>query len=428
MRMTMTMMNSSSSSSSSNFTFFQAFDDYASHRHNIFPHKVHLAEMNPTIAKLPDRYLTDPKWLQAFGSNSGGRGGSSNDNTGRGWGSRSEGVGIPLYIATYRVTEYHDCFQSSHTLAIKFGGDYPNWLVKKRHQKLNYLGLALLDENLDIVTDITVTLEGIQSSNRRGKEGIFIKKYEDYRVFNLRGGNNSWNGNGDGDNDHEQLYLTTYASIVPIQLSLLSYNNNNNTTPLPNSVELPPAFPSKVSSSNKSSSLSPSFRVWARDYVSCTGSDVHAKNLMYFDKSISTTNTSPTTTTITSTNSTRRNPTKKEIRVVYFPNIPINVHSVDLDQKCNMTLNANNPPNRFQQISPPLPSFDTMDKEMFKNFEHNDLSGQRGSGCCTRIQKNQIPTAVATTATTTTKTSPSSHNNNNDDDGDEDKNEDEDIL
>jgi len=141
---------------------------------------------------------------------------------------------------------------------------------------------------------------------------------------------------------------------------------------------------------------------------------------MYFDKSISTTNTSPTTTTITSTNSTRRNPTKKEIRVVYFPNIPINVHSVDLDQKCNMTRNADNPPNRFQQISPPLPSFDTMDKEMFKNFEHNDLSGQRGSGCCTRIQKNQIPTAVATTATTTTKTSPSSHNNNKDDDDDDD--------
>jgi len=145
---------------------------------------------------------------------------------------------------------------------------------------------------------------------------------------------------------------------------------------------------------------------------------------MYFDKSISTTNTSPTTTTITSTNSTRRNPTKKEIRVVYFPNIPINVHSVDLDQKCNMTLNANNPPNRFQQISPPLPSFDTMDKEMFKNFEHNDLSGQRGSGCCTRIQKNQIPTTVATTATTTTKTSPSSHNNNNDDDDDDDVDDD----
>ena len=226
-------------------------------------------------------------------------------------------------------------------------------MEQKRHQKLNYLGLALLNENLDIITDITVTLEGIQSSNRSGREGIFIKRYEDYRVFNLRGGNNTWNGNGDGNDDHEQLYLTTYASIVPIQLSLLSYNNNNNnnnnTTPLPNSVELPPAFPSKVSSSNKSSSSSPSFRVWARDYVSCTGSAVSAKNLMYFDKSISTTNTSPTT--ITSTNSTRRNPTKKEIRVVYSPNTPLEVHSVDLDQKCNMTRNnatSNPPADRFQ--------------------------------------------------------------------------------
>ena len=62
--------------------------------------------MNPTIAKLPDMYLTDPEWLQAFDSNSG----SSNDNKGGGEGSRSGGVGIPLYIATYRVTEYHNCF------------------------------------------------------------------------------------------------------------------------------------------------------------------------------------------------------------------------------------------------------------------------------------------------------------------------------
>ena len=64
---------------------------------------------------------------------------------------------------------------------------------------------------------------------------------------------------------------------------------------------------------------------------------------------------------------------------------------------------------------------------MFKNFEHNDLLGQRGSGCCTRIQKNQIPTAVATT-TTTTKTTPSSHNNNNNNNNNDDDDVDDDTL
>lgn len=376
-----------SPNNNTNKSFSEAFDDYASVRNNTFPHKMHFAEMNPTIAKLPERYLNDPEWLRAFGR-------SGSDDKDQDHKRNHKGGGevlpqLPLYIATYRVTEIHNCFNNNHSLLVKFGNDYPDW--NKRHRrgrlKSEYLGVALLDENLDIITDITVTLFG----------GIFGKKdYEDYRVFNLRGGSDSANGD-----EREQLYLSTFEYIVPIQLSLLS-NNDNNTKPIPplsDFLEIPPAFPSYVSSSKRSLS-SPSFQLWARNYTSCAQGNRRAKNLMYFDKS---TSTSPA----------------KEMRVVDFQN-PMRVHSVDLDQKCNASLKEQPPYlDALQGKKPPpaRPSFDTMDKELFgENFGNDFLSGERGSGCCTRIQKNQIPAI-------TTKTTPSGHNktnNNNNDDDDDD--------
>ena len=67
---------------------------------------------------------------------------------------------MPLYVATYRVTNQIGCIPS-HVLAIKFGGDYSHW--QGTRPKTEYLGVALLDHNLDIVADHSVHVPKIQN-------------------------------------------------------------------------------------------------------------------------------------------------------------------------------------------------------------------------------------------------------------------------
>lgn len=323
-----------------NVNVTKALDLYASDVNNTFPNKHHLAEINPSIAKLPQSVLSDEEWLQTFG------GGDNNKDS------------MPLYVATYRVTNQMACIPS-HTLAIKFGGDYSHW--RGTRPKTEYLGVALLDHKLDIVADITVSV--FQQYR------IFKKEYEDYRVFNLRSG---------GEENKEQLYLTTYNSIVPIQLTLSrTKQKENNKPPINGYVRFPPAFP--LSSPNSREEIS--FQIWTRSFPSCIAPD--GKNLLYFDEMDSTTS---------------KGVIRSKTGVLYFPsNNPNPVFLGDLTQRCNTTKQpASKLPYMTRLLKePPLyppPSFQTMDQEIYPN--RNDLfTSDRGSACCIQVQEYQIPIA-----------------------------------
>ena len=161
-----------------NITIADALDRYANNTNNVFPQKHHLAEFNPSVAKLPKSYLTNDKWLQTFGGN----------------GSQ------PIYLATYRISNFMACYFGLKLNKIKFNNDYNNWMRTK--PKTEFIGFALLNSELDIVADITV--------NFGFKRGVFGKNYQDFRIFNLRG----------GDGEKEMLYISTFDFIVPIQLTL----------------------------------------------------------------------------------------------------------------------------------------------------------------------------------------------------------------
>mmetsp|Transcript_17951 Transcript_17951/g.20738 ORF Transcript_17951/g.20738 Transcript_17951/m.20738 type:complete len:619 (-) Transcript_17951:145-2001(-) len=315
--------NGSQTNGNNRFNVQQALDTYASDPKNIWPSKLHLFEINPSIAKLPQSYRRDPEWTRAFPR-------------------------VPMYIASYRVTDLHTCLDG----AIKHGGDWHAW--KKTMKKTEHLGLALLDENLNILTDITLTM-------RKGKGwGLFGPNFQDYRIFKLRGGK---------DNE-EELYLSVYHFMVPLRLSVGS------PEPPDGFLELPPAFP-------KHNPPEPTFRAFARSYVSCS-LRWQGKNLLYFDEP-NEGEGQPSTTT----------------RVVEWPKgNPNRVLPVDLETKCNTSNIPFQAPYeealKNSKIPFPRPSFRSVHHRKYQ--DDKIFKPDRGNACCTRVARKKIPLEPALAA------------------------------
>ncbi len=321
-----------------------AFVQYASNPNNTFPQKYHLAEINPSIARLPQKYLTNDEWLRAFDP------------------SGNQSHNIPLYVSTYRITIQHNCIiglqggegtfgGENH---IKFNFDYGNW--RKTKPKNEFIGFALLNSELEIVAEIAVDCISTQ---------IFKRNYEDFRVFNLRG----------GDGKSEQLYLTSEEAIVPIELVLPDSQSTNEIKGYKKL--LPPSMFDPYSSNQEE----PKFTVWHRDQTSC--SEWKGKNFLYFDEM----------TAISKENSTSAD-AHFETKLLYWPSKNPNiVHSVDLNEGCKKW-NKNYFDSSTEQIPPqPKASFQTMEGELpnQNKVEKFLFTGDRGSACCIRVPRDQIP-------------------------------------
>mmetsp|Transcript_2843 Transcript_2843/g.7807 ORF Transcript_2843/g.7807 Transcript_2843/m.7807 type:complete len:584 (+) Transcript_2843:123-1874(+) len=331
----------------SDWNVSEALDRYVANPNNTFPQKLHLAETNPSLARLPAAYKKDPAWTRAFSSS-------------------------VVYLASYRVTDLHNCFGHGYQVPILYGGNWSHWRYLRTGKKWAYkaktehLGIALLDADLNVIADVTVMV----------KDVMFKEHFEDYRIFNLRGGQ---------DND-EELYLTTFGNIVPIRVSVQNNNETGNDLAPPTGfVELPQAFPGSPSQ--------PPFRVFIRSYYSCPPKDSQwsgrIKNLMYFDEPDEN---AKTTTT----------------RFVSMPSvIPNRVYPVDLEQKCNESIRMEAPyiNRKLERNAPPYPdpSFRAVHNRRYQ--DHEVFLNDRGSACCTRIPRNRIrldPSMEALYPTSTT--------------------------
>ncbi len=320
-------------------------ETYASDPNNVFPNKLHLYEYNPSIAVLPKQYQTNKDWIRHLGPD------------------RS-----PVYVASYRVAHETNCYDHETTISL-WDGD---WNRLRNHES-DFLGISILDRNLDILVDATFDVSRLEGTKR-----LFFE-YGDYRVQNLG----------------EQLYLSTAMYIVPFELSLAIHDASSSPTNTDNLQgwgskipydfrEMKLAFPSRDDRDSKS------LRLWVRRFASCPpggkiwvparpGVAKSAKNLLYF------------ATPSTSNNNT-------VIRAMLWPrHNPNSVQTVDVSKRCPNFM----PPDWTEQEAKlypqggprqmqPDPSFETIDTQLFPQQQQSLFVQDRGSACCTRITAKSI--------------------------------------
>ncbi|KAG7365840.1 hypothetical protein IV203_028510 [Nitzschia inconspicua] len=319
--------------------------EYASQPHHQWPHKLHLFEMNPCIAILPRSYQESLRRNHTDSSSS----------------------PLPVYIVVYRVTHKHNCYDGNINIQL-LGG---NW----NPTSTDYLGVALLDRQLNILMDSTLNLFNHP----------VLPHLNDYRIYNL----------------NEQLYLTSVNHIVPLYLKINDNNNSSNNvttttsgTVDPSWVPVPLAFINDENNNNNNNittknasaaAVTPPFRVWLRNYTSCPvyGQKGSSKNLLYFvsrnSDSINGNHTSNDNNNNKKKNTKHNTRNSTPIRVIHYPRSnPNDVRNVELDTPCGQ-----------QTITPfdenarewyPQSSFDTIDRQLFPRSVL--FLADRGSACC----------------------------------------------
>lgn len=352
------------------------YGEYAANPDHVWPKKLHLFEYNPSIAKLPEYYHENELWRRVFRDPDG----SSNSNS-----------TIPLYVSVYRVNHRHNCYDGPTNERI-FGGSWKA-INNGEINQTDYIGVSLMDADLNVVLDTTVTLAPISYHTRNN--GQLLGKYNDYRLFNLG----------------EKLYLTTMQQIVPIELELVvdsGGSNPSNNKDFPNTIpkdylEIPLAFrnnePNGVTEEqapvtgkqNPGRARGASLRVWVRKMSSCPlGSNQikgklpkrdnysGAKNFLYFN----------------------RDPEKDTAKAMFYPRFnPNDVRDVDLNARCDQKTRHGDSP--FPVGIQPIDSFETIDKLKYPGEYENLFMNDRGSACCVRVKKNQIhPTILETNSST----------------------------
>ena len=335
---------------------------YASNPDHVWPKKLHLYELNPCIARLPRHYRDNKTWRVLFGENS----------------------KLPYYVASYRVTHWNNCHDESTQLKL-LGGSWDN---RNKMEKTDYLGISLMDIDLNVLVDTTVDLKGIQNRNDRAPSFVV---YDDFRLLNM----------------DETLYLTSKTFIAPIQLSLTTRDVTatfSTTRTLveeeerkvpDNYLEIPPAFDidDRIPSGGGegegegAGKKDTALRIWIRRFSSCpvgpsdnpidrTKRAASSKNLLYFG--VNTTGDGTTA------------------RAVWHPrHNPNDVRRVDLDEPCNRDVRPGEEQTRFRVPWPtplqPILSLETIERKLYPNHTRDQLFHEdRGSACCTRIRTETL--------------------------------------
>ena len=133
---------------------------YFSDNDNVYPARRYFFEFNPSIVILPKSQRTIHKGI---------------------------------YLASFRVSTCHDCVHNTNDYEKMVNGP------KSAVSHTEYLGLAILDENLTILQEIVVNMKEI------------MHRFQDPRLFLL----------------NDQLYIGSYHSIRPLWLTLPTMDKKN---------------------------------------------------------------------------------------------------------------------------------------------------------------------------------------------------------
>lgn len=306
------------SSSSQEESSQELLSEFLSKQENIFPKRKYLFEFNPSIIALPQNQIPILHYPTA------------------------------LYLASYRVSTVHNCFNDENKLKYLNG----TWKYRERTY-IDYLGLAVLDSNLTILQDIVVN-----------PKQYMYNKVEDFRLFVLQ----------------DQMYIASLRSIHPIWI----VPPPNATTPNVPQIEygthrdLSQSFedatvllsPYYNDSSTDDNNTDNTLIVYMRKMPSCTkdkNTALSGKNLNYFVDS--------------------NNRTMLEIMPMKEK------EEIDLNMSCKIVKRQGQqkeypPPNLIQSNqSLPASSFGTTDELAMadKNIKDALYTEERGSICCVMI-------------------------------------------
>jgi hypothetical protein len=134
---------------------------YFSMKENVHPARMYFFEFNPSIVQLPKSQKTS-------------------DDT--------------VYLASFRVSTCHNCIPDRNDYIRMMNG--PRSSVKKH---LEYLGLAVLNGDLEIVKEIVVSVKGVMNN------------FQDPRLFLL----------------NDQLYVGSYQNLRPLWLTSATASTND---------------------------------------------------------------------------------------------------------------------------------------------------------------------------------------------------------
>ena len=283
---------------------FRNLTEYLQQPENQYPQKLHVFETNPSITTLPPRYQIPFN------------------------GGRS------TYLASYRLLHKHNCFGHTERGLMYGGGD---WEIAKKIPRTNYLGLAILADDLTILADVVVLMNQTVISH------VAYKKYSDVRLFTI----------------HDHLYLSSSTNIGRLQLQLPGSPNNKVS---PTSAGLDGEY---VQLEHLDTDLQ--FAVHLHRKPSCPAryskSEQASKNLLYF---------------VDDDNNTM---------VEYWPSSnPNRVRAVDLKKECRRQRSDQDVEvGREAKPRDVNVSFNNFHEERFPKHVKALLTGDRGSACCVRM-------------------------------------------
>jgi len=291
-----------------------------------FPQRRYFFEYNPTILALPKDMIA--AWTTTIPSQNHRKDCDDMDDDDR-----------PAYIASYRVSTSQSCFPTNITLRL-LGN---SWSHRKPNQ-VDYLGIALLNNNLEVLVD-TVVDPPLDKFGPR----------EDFRLFWLR----------------DKIYLSSFCHLVPLHLqwthndkekeTLQEQFTANNTNKNDDGWYVAPRAFNTTTAPSSSSSL---VILLGHNQTTCTHKDRErflAKNIRYF--------VNPQTNQIVSESQVMDPRLLHTIRLEGVPDPKDDV----LDQGGD---------------TPLIPSFASrieVDMVQHYNYWGSPLSGDRGSACCVSI-------------------------------------------
>ncbi|KAL3916441.1 MAG: hypothetical protein SGILL_005177 [Bacillariaceae sp.] len=241
----------------------------------------------------------------------------------------------PLYLAAYRVTDQHVCLLEPQSRYLMQGN---RWGIGNNHQ--NYLGLALLDSELQIIEDVTVQTKAA------------LGDFEDPRLFVL----------------HGDVYVGSFRHLHQLFFEFGGGGTDNSSTCFakdPSKKQLLPAISDSAITGND---VDNSLRVYTRKNDKL-GSVQHAagKNLNYFVDAHNR--------TILETR-----PLEDKMEIINLTHSGKQLaHNETMDPAINWHRNAS-------QVPPP--SFATLDEYDVVRKQPMDIAPfypERGSACCVPI-------------------------------------------
>lgn len=249
--------------------------------------------------------------------------------------------GEAVYLASFRVSTQQSCFRPQQTKAM-YGGSW-----ERKPPIENYLGLALLRDDLTVLQDVVVDLKG---------SGVFPQA-EDFRLFVL----------------NHQVYVASFDYIAPLSIT------TQPRQPLEEGyVPLTNAFPSLL-------------RVSVREFPSCPvchnrPNKKCGKNFNYF--------------------STANDNDQQWVEL--WPTGPHIVQKVDLDRSCSEARKALEEDSLVYSdagLAPPPPAWYTMEEVWFPRMEPAEtlLTRGRGGACCISIRDPRQPETTLLVGTYHTK-------------------------